>query len=187
MTIQVEIKQSLRQDFLQILQSLKNVGMVETYEEVMVTYKDAFSETHFWEIIEKLEFKDENTVIGSTAQYLGGLGERAILQFYDILSEKLYQLDGEQYADAFDAGGKSFSADLFLYARCAIVAKGQSYYESILNNPALFPNNLYFESLLQLPDQAYKICTGKSLDYIPKFIYETGFNKAGWGEKAIVL
>jgi len=54
---------------------------------------------------------------------------RHIFEFADLLSEKLYALDGRKYAlqlgeDAWSPD-RYFSVDNFLYARCCVVANGK--------------------------------------------------------------
>ena len=77
------------------------------------------------------------------------------------------------------------SSDLFLYARCCAVANGKDFYQEVLSDPAKMPKDLTFEALLYLAEKAYRRKTGKRLDRAPAYIYETFFNPAGWGEKAI--
>lgn len=112
--------------------------------------------------------------------------QSAILTFYDLLSEKLYLIDGRKYAEN-SSQEESVSADLFLYARCFVVASGRAIYYQTLHYPSLFPKDLFFEILLELPERAWKMKTGKELEHFPKFMYETGFNVKGWGEQAIIL
>ncbi len=107
------------------------------------------------------------------------------------MSEKLHRLDGEQFARHIgeNAYGKGnyFSADIFLYARCCVVANGRLLYEHILQHPEDMPKDLEFEPLLSIADEAYRKKTGKHLEHLPAFNYETGFNSQGWGEKTIRL
>lgn len=105
---------------------------------------------------------------------------------YDLLSEKLYLLDGREYAQCSTSDDEGISSDLFLYGRCCVVANGRTYYEEVLKNPAVFPKDLFFEALLDLPERAWFRKTGKELEYLPKYIYETGFNPHGWGADTII-
>ena len=70
-----------------------------------------------------------------------------------------------------------FSADYFLYTRCAVVAEGKTYYEKILKMPSKMPNDIDFEHLLSLANEAYKLKTGKEFNYTPTFNYETHQNQ----------
>ena len=116
---------------------------------------------------------------------LSKLSEQQIKAFEDILSEKLFLLDGEMYAKHIGDHGyrdadAAFSVDGFLYARCMAVARGKSTYEKILEKPSEMVKNEDFEPLLDLAGLAYFQKTGKELDHIPAFIYETFANSKGW-------
>lgn len=60
--------------------------------------------------------------------------------FEDVLTECLYDLDGEAYADAAGESGKS--RDRFLYARCYVVAAGEKFYEKVEDNPSKMPTSI---------------------------------------------
>ncbi len=106
------------------------------------------------------------------------------LQFDDILSEKLYLLDGIEYArntgESAWKPGKYMSVDGFLYDRCCVVANGKAFYEQVLKDPAQMPKDLSFGALLRVAHEAFKRKTGKNLDYVPAFNYETYSNEEGW-------
>lgn len=151
---------------------------------------ESLSENSFWEVIGLLDWQkegDDEAVLEPAVNYLSQQSEAYIFKFYDWLSRLLYQLDGIVYAKPLMEKEELFSSDLFLYARCAVVANGKHYYERILSHPEIFPENLFFEALLELPEKAYKKKSGKKLEYTPEYIYETGFNKKGWGNRAIDL
>ncbi len=144
----------------------------------------------YWAIIHALDWDkegDDKAVLSPAVQLLSEQDEGFILDFHDWFAGQLYRLDGEAYADASVEEGEHFSSDLFLYARCAVLANGKIFYERVKANPADFPKDLFFEALLSLPDLAYKRKTGKELPQPPKYIYETGFNPEDWGDKAIEL
>lgn len=148
------------------------------------------NETQFWQLISQFDWEkegDDAAVIEPCVQALSGMPEIAICDFYDLLSEKLYLLDGREYAEHSEEKGEYVSADLFLYARCAVVANGHSYYEKVLRNPEKFPKNLFFEVILSIPSRAWVRKMGTPFGHFPKYMYETGFNPAGWGADAIVL
>lgn len=150
----------------------------------------SMSEALFWQLIAQLDWSklgNDELVIEPVVQQLSQLSERNILTFYDLLSEKLYLLDGKVYADYSLIPNETFSSDLFLYARCCVVANGRQEYEKVLQEPHNFPKQLYFEKLLQLPEKAWFRKTGQSLSHRPKYIYETGFNPSGWGAASISL
>ena len=153
------------------------------------------TEDRFWKIIGLLDWTkegDNDAVLRPAVDKLSQFSEIAINRFHDILSEKLFLLDGEKYAryigeNAY-GGDDYFSADIFLYARCCAVANGKKRFGSILQHPEKMIKNLTFEPLLALVDKAYLKKTGHHTQHIPAFNYETFFNSEGWGrEKPILL
>jgi Protein of unknown function (DUF4240) len=150
----------------------------------------AMNEEQFWNIISMLDWSNEgndDAVIEPSVQELSKMPASAILSFFDLLSEKLYLLDGRNYAENAAPYGESISSDLFLYARCGVIANGRSFYESVLKKPSAFPQNLFFEALLDIPERAWFRKTGASISHQPKYIFETGFNPNGWGSDTISL
>jgi hypothetical protein len=147
----------------------------------------AMNEEEFWKIIELLDWEktgDDEAVLLPAVDYLSQLEVEAIKKFQDILSEKLYHLDGQKYAEqtgenAYTEKG-SFSVDVFLYTRCCVVANGKEYYEHVLENPKDMPKDLTFESLLYLANEAYFKKTKEKLSYVPAYNFETFFNLEGW-------
>lgn len=156
----------------------------------MPSEASAMNEERFWGIIELLDWSKEgndDAVIEPAVREFSGMPEAAILAFYDLLSEKLHLLDGRAYAEHSVPNGQGISADLFLYARCGVVANGRMFYETVLANPDQFPKDLFFEALLDIPEHAWLRKTGRNLDHMPKYIFETGFNPNGWGADTISL
>jgi len=148
------------------------------------------NEERFWSMIALLDWSKEgndDAVIEPVVRELSRLPEPAILAFYDLLSEKLYLLDGRDYAEHSVLASEGISSDLFLYARCCVVANGRDFYEEVWKNPAGFPKDLYFEALLDIPERAWFRKTGSQMEHLPKYIYETGFNPNGWGADTISL
>ncbi|MFN0013394.1 MAG: DUF4240 domain-containing protein [Saprospiraceae bacterium] len=152
------------------------------------------SEDVFWQIIAMLDWEkegDDEAVLRPAVDFLSAFSATEIARFQDILSEKLHRLDGERYAkhigeNAYGSSGY-FSTDIFLYARCCVVANGRSFYEHVLKHPQDMPQDMDFEALLGLADDAYFAKTGTHMEYVPAYNYETGFNSHGWGEKTIRL
>lgn len=141
-------------------------------------------EDEFWYVISLLK-KGNDISLSPAIQYLSSLSVEKIAAFEDILSEKLYWLDGQKYAEqigegAYQGEDAPFSADNFLYARCFAVIQGKKQYENILTNPTQTPSNQTFEPLLNLAALAYEQKTGAIFDYIPAFVYETFANQDGW-------
>jgi hypothetical protein len=147
-------------------------------------------EDRFWSIISLLDWSkagNDDAITEPAVRELSKMQATSILAFFDLLSEKLYLLDGRIYAEHSVPGGESISSDLFLYARCCVVANGRDFYEDVLERPFRFPKNLYFEALLDIPEHAWLRKTGRRLEHLPKYIYETGFNPNGWGADTISL
>jgi hypothetical protein len=61
----------------------------------------------------------------------------------------------------FSEQNSAFSPNLFLYARCAVVARGQKVFEDILSNPKKYLKNTEFEILLSLSSEAYILKKGQ--------------------------
>ncbi len=146
------------------------------------------NENIFWNIIDLIDFSlRKSDQIFEKAKYkLASLDERAIQTFADILSAKLFMLDTREHAENIGEDAYTedsyFSVDLFLYARCYVVARGKNFFERVLDNPKSFPQDVTFEHILYLPYEAYELKTGKSLDYIASVSYETFSNAQGWGD-----
>lgn len=143
----------------------------------------------FWEIISTFNWKktgDDDKVLKPALKKLVSMTAQDIQQFAEILTEKLYSLDGLAYAsnigtDSYKNDKEFFSVDNFLYVRCCVVANGKDYYQSVLNDPTQMPEEMDFEALLYLPEEAYN----KKLKTDGEFIttqlsYETFSNKEKW-------
>ncbi len=171
----------------------------DTEIEIIVhTKEDQFHPDHemdeqaFWNIIESISptALEENELELAT-QLLSTKKEAEIKTFYDILSEKLYLLDRKDIATNIGicsyGNEDDFSADLFLYARCAAIIQGREKFEAILNTPEKMIKDHFFEPLLLLPERAYFQKTGKPLNHIPSFNFETFFNSQGWNRSAAMF
>lgn len=151
------------------------------------------SEVEFWSLIDQLDWDKQgnnNEVIEPLVKQLSLLSVDAIRAFEDMLSEKLYQLDGKEYAqhigkNAFQ-DNKYFSVDSFLYARCCVVANGKSFYEAVLTQPSLMPKDLTFGALLRVAAEAYELKTGEKFKHVPAYIYETYANSTAWGGESFI-
>lgn len=147
----------------------------------------ALTESQFWALIALLDWTklpDEDAVSAPLIQALAVAPVRHIYDFYDMLSEKLYALDGIAYASHIGKEswkkGETFSADHFIDVRSCVVANGKAYYEKTLSHPENMPKDAFFELLPYIPSIAYEQKTGKSFNYRPKYNYMTFSNKAGW-------
>lgn len=145
---------------------------------------EIFSDADFWQIIDLFDWSKEESdeIMAPAIKELAAMPVVNIYLFADKLSEKLYQLDTRLHGDAYlkNEGDDYLSVDDFLYIRCAVVAEGKAYFDKILENPSEFPAHLSFEPILNLPDQAYELKTGRTFEYFPTVSYETYSNKKAW-------
>ncbi|TRZ39687.1 DUF4240 domain-containing protein [Niallia circulans] len=117
---------------------------------------------------------------------LAKLKVKEIKLFEETLSFKLYLLDTKDHACYFgdhsfrEEKPNTFSVDLFLYARCAAVSRGEKIYNEILDNPKLMPKNEFLEELLDVTSAAYEEKKGKEFIINATYDYETFSNKNGW-------
>ncbi len=143
-----------------------------------------FSEEQFWEMIELFDWKQKNRadIIQPAVIALAKMPVSAIYLFEDFLSEKLFNIDTKQHAEAYmkQQTDDYFSVDDFLYVRCAAVAEGRQYYENIEKNPAALSADIDFEHILSVAAEAYKIKTGREFEYSPLYNYETKSNIDKW-------
>jgi Protein of unknown function (DUF4240) len=153
---------------------------------------DSFAEmdeAQFWSIIGLMDWRtlDSAAILARAVKALSSFSKEDIYRFHDILNEKLYALDGRRFAEQLGSNkyvadnSKHFSVDSFLYARCCVVANGQTFYETVLKNPAKMPKEYTFESLLYLPQKAWLLKTKRdNYDYFPDIWSETFSNPDGW-------
>ncbi|MEZ5044367.1 MAG: DUF4240 domain-containing protein [Saprospiraceae bacterium] len=152
--------------------------------------KGPLSEDYFWEIISLLDWSkegDDEAVVEPAIARLASGPVRHILEFADLLSEKLYNLDGLAFAKHIGEDSWSpdryFSVDNFLYARSCVVANGKEIFEKVIHDPRQMPKDFTFEELLYIPSGAYERKTGKAYDYTPAFPIETYSNQESWNEE----
>ena len=151
--------------------------------------RSAINETEFWRIIGLFNWKrtgDDEAVLKPAVKALANKSPEEITAFEEILSQKLFALDTKAHAmqmgeDAYVDDKHHFSVDLFLYARCCVVANGKEYYDSVLADPSEFPEDMDFEALLELAATAYEAKTGKDPEFFETSVsYETFSNTLGW-------
>jgi hypothetical protein len=143
----------------------------------------------FWEIIDLLDWEkagDDAAVVEPAVEALAAQSIEEICRFAEILSEKLYALDGEAYAcqiglDSYKGVKGEFSKNWFLYVRCCVVANGKDFYEAALADPQDMPKDMEFQALLTIASKAFKRKTGQRFSYVTKYNYETFSNKQLWG------
>ena len=152
--------------------------------------REGMDENRFWELISLLDWKksgDDDAVSEPVVQALADSTLRHIYEFEDILSEKLYLLDGMKFAkntgeNAYRGADVYFSVDGFLYDRCCVVANGKEFYQEVLKDPEKMPKEMDFEPLLGIAAKAYQRKTGKEFKYVPAYSYETFSNLEGWNK-----
>lgn len=130
------------------------------------------SDQQFWQLIAELNPSSMNSLV----EKLSKLEVADILEFQELLTEKLYQLDQIEFIQ--NSGAAAESADGFLYARCYVVGNGKEYFESVRSHPELFPKDVEFEDLLYIAQQAYTKKTGKPFVHTTHYSYETGAGSA---------
>ena len=118
-----------------------------------------FSEEQFWQLIDLFDWTQpkRDDIIRPAVTALAEMPVSAIYLFEDFLSEKLFNLDTKAHAEAYmhQQTDDYFSADDFLYVRCAVVAEGKEFFEQVLREPLTIPQDLTFEPLLHLAADAY--------------------------------
>lgn len=189
MTIHRVKLKDLNKEYLKKLQE----QAPDSEQEVTIWFPQkstALSADEFWQIINLLDWKKRKatTIMAVAINQLSQLPVKKIKAFDDILSERLFLLDGQKYAEntgqnAYKGASEPFSVDGFLYARCMAVAQGKTTFEKIINNPTKMVKDDSFEPLLSLASQAYTNKTGKVYNHTPAYIYETFANTKGWDNK----
>jgi hypothetical protein len=145
--------------------------------------RGGLSESAFWQLIDRLDWSQKGNdaaVIEPVVFVLSHAPMRHIHDFADILSHKLYLLDGEQFANL--ESDTSFDADQFLYTRCCVVANGKAFFDNIRQNSTKMPHDLIFAALLRVPNLAYQRKVGKPLNYVWAYPIETFGNAAAWSQ-----
>jgi hypothetical protein len=109
--------------------------------------------------------------------------EPDLIAFGELLAQKLYAIDGEEYAQ--NAGENGCSDDPFLYVRLYVVAKGRKYYEELRSDPKKMPKSIkqWCEALLHPHWYAWAAQTGNepvAWPYFPSVSYESGSNEELW-------
>lgn len=160
----------------------------EEYKKSQKPKKMMKDET-FWSIISLLNFNDENDeeeILEPAVHTLAKMSVKDIKEFEEALSYKLYLLDTKEHAKnigeySYDEETQDyFSADLFLYFRCSVIAEGKECFELTIKNPQNMPKDNSFEPLLSLASEAYIRRTGKEFEYTTGCDYESFSNVGGW-------
>ena len=187
------LKYALRNISPQTLQELQ-----EHYPNASVNIKltpkpkrEGLTDADFWGLIRYLDWSkagDDKAVIAPVINALCKKSFRHILDFADILSHKLYLLDGEIYGQKDSESQNEsdldadFVADRFLYTRCCVIANGLTFFNHIRRHPTEMPHSLIFAPLLSIPNEAFKKQTGKTLDHVWAYPIETFSNTLAWSD-----
>jgi hypothetical protein len=144
----------------------------------------------FWDLIDKLDWRhedDDDAVVEPLVLALALLPDAENGSIQEILAQKLYDLDGRAWAresgpEIWLGEPDQLSVDAFLYARCAVVARGRDTYSGVRADPTRMPKDAEFESLLYVASTAYERKTGLEWDDLDdtEMSYETFSNEAGW-------
>ena len=181
-------------EVLKLIKSKLNKGYVELAKGDQIPEKKEWEyrpmdEDVFWEVIGLFNWKrkgDDDAVMRPAFNRLVSMTVDDIKMFAEILSKKLYDLDGMVYAQnigeySFKGDDDFFSLDYFLYVRCCVVANGKEVYYNILENPKEMPKDLDFEALIYLAEHAYnKKLKTEDEEIDTKYSYETFSNEAAW-------
>ncbi len=144
------------------------------------------AEKDFWEAIALLEWdaKTDEAIVAPLMEHLNRLPPVQIAGFHKQMSEKLFDLDREEFAREIGeyayGSEEGFSPDHFLDVRSAVVASGQETYGRVRSDPRTMPKNRYFEALLTVAEEAYRRKTGRTPVFIGSKPYETFSNADGW-------
>lgn len=149
--------------------------------------KEGLTDGDFWGLIAQLDWSkagNDAAVIAPLVNALSQKSFRHIIDFADMLSHKLYLLDGEIYGQQNDEStlDADFVADRFLYMRCCVVANGLTFFNHIRRHPTEMPHDLVFAALLRIPNEAFKLQTGKPLDHVWAYPIETFSNTSAWSD-----
>jgi hypothetical protein len=183
-TFRVNIKDINPQFFKDLEEKAGASAQLEITVESSRHGEGLFSEEQFWQLIDLFDWTQNNRadIIRPAVIALSKMPVSAIYLFEDFLSEKLFNIDTKQHANAYmkQQTDDYFSVDDFLYVRCGAVAEGRQYYENIEKNPAALSADIDFEHILSVAAEAYKMKTGREFEYSPLFNYETKSNIDEW-------
>ncbi|MFJ5075639.1 DUF4240 domain-containing protein [Streptomyces sp. NPDC088553] len=145
----------------------------------------------FWALIATLNGEATEESCQRLAEELSRHPVSDIIGFAERHAEALYRLDQEKFGtlpvvDLTARFGSPFpqSSDVFLYARCAVVAAGQAVWESVFFDADKFTPYTSSERdgewLLYVPDTAYELATGAEWDRSTRYCVESYSNRDGW-------
>ncbi|MBC6993913.1 DUF4240 domain-containing protein [Neolewinella lacunae] len=182
--LKVNINDLNSQFFLDLGQKVADATEIEIRIPDQPSKIELFPDADFWKIIDCLDWSKEEPaeILLPAIKKLAAMPVVNIYLFADKLAEKLFELDTRSHGEAYlqQVGEDDISIDDFLYARCAVVAEGKSYFEEVLQDPQAISGESTFESILNLPDGAYELKTGREFEYLPSINHETYSNHINW-------
>ncbi len=143
-----------------------------------------FNKANFYYLMEKLDWTkqgDDDAVLEPLVDYLSKWDDIVIFAFHEYMAQLLYDIDTKEIASIYE--NEEFGDDAFLYARCVAIINGPTFYDKILDGTEDLDPDLWFESILYVPCNAWARKHGKEpqdYPYITKLSYESGSNKEGW-------
>lgn len=144
-------------------------------EAVVVELEDEV----FWNLIDLIDWKKRNPM-NPLIRRLKKDTEETIFAFEETLSHKLFLLDTPAHAGITDQPEACLSVDAFLYARCAVIAKGKDCFSQTVKNATAINMEWNAEELLEVASEAYSKKTGEPFDYSSSYDYETYSNRLAW-------
>jgi uncharacterized protein DUF4240 len=154
-----------------------------------MAYAKPMGAARFWRFIDLMDWtkRNDDAIMRPVIEELSHQTVPDINGFEETMAHKLFSIDGEPWARkigryAYKGDDKPFSPDLFLYARCYVVAKGKALYEAVRKDPRRMPKDKDFEALLEVAQHAYERKTGRDWTYVSRFDYETFANEDGWSK-----
>lgn len=188
--LSVQIKSQISiEELIQNLSHLDSstIDYIVTSLQKVQAKKHQAQANQFWDFIKKTDWTatEDRLRLKPVVDALAMASIATIHHFSEHLAFLLHQLDGPAFFQALEKDVLGASSDTFLYARCLVVAKGEKFYQEVLEQPTKMPIGEDFEALLYVAKQAYEQKTGQSYQYTPIVIYESFFNQELWGERAI--
>lgn len=157
------------------------VGALDTIlggEDQTAGYAEPLDDPVFWRLIESLPNRLRDGDVTPLVESLVRLSGKRILGFAESLARKLGALDQPELLQASQSDSViPMSADVFLYARCAVVASGREAFDRVLGEGKIVESEWpveYGEHMLMAVAEAYTEKTGEDYEYEPSVSYETG-------------
>ena len=139
-------------------------------------------ETEFWELVKQIDMvsvdaEDCATGVEPITNALSKSSPEKILNFHEIMSQKLFALDSEARCEVSCGSG-----DGFLYQRCYMIAQGLDNFQKALQSETHICGDFdWCESLLYVAREAWAKTQKTEWDFEASVSYETGSNAALWG------